>query len=737
MSDFLYLLRILLLFHAATTFTLGADFINSVETPESVAQGTLVSVEVSYVASTDRDILIIFQMNSSPWTQFGYERISVSAGSSTLSIPVAIDAATPIATDIYKFSVSLLPGNFGGWHDRLDEKIQDQVSCIQGSTDAGTGSGSDGGSDGGSDNIVDGEVGPQMFITYPTEYFGALCNPMKGFRPATFGNNFNEEYVTITRNYIKWNEIENHSNDTIQKIKDVCDQKWAGVEEYGIKVIPRVYLDWDEQSGNEYWPADMTTGDYSSEQFKQRLVRLISRLGECWDNDPRVAWVQMGIIGRWGEHHAPYPTAEIQQLMGDAFTQAFQNKKFLVRHANEFMDYNVGIYWDSWAHIQQIDEPAHGAGIKALNNATDRWKIRPIEGEAAYNWGQSSIQPGDSPDDTLSDPVHREFLIDTIRDLHCSGLGWVANYNHFNPVVKAGAEEVQKAFGYRFVIPSFSCDRRADPGGSLRILFSVINTGSAPFYEDWPLEFSLLNPNTGELVWRTLLDEVDIRQWLPGNDWDKENNIYLELPATYTVDADISLPELSKLPVGEYLAALAIVEPLCKSPSVRFAVNNYLNSGRHPFGKVGIGLDITGSHFLESSTFDDPMEGDWLSYSLQAPDSTVPTNPVSDEDDNDLVDSDNDGVADNLDAHPGYDDLALNTYLSTWLTTNGYFTQQELLDARVGSTAVDVSNGTATISLQVEQSEDNMQTWSSPLEGATTVDLPVTGDATFYRVRIH
>ena len=92
-------------------------------------------------------------------------------------------------------------------------------------------------------------------------------------------------------------------------------------------------------------------------------------------------------------------------------------------------------------------------------------------------------------------------------------------------------------------------------------------------------------------------------------------------------------------------------------------------------------------------------------------------------------------MADNLDAHPGYDDAALNAYLSTWLTDNGYFTQQDLLDARVGSTAIDVSSGTATISLQVEQSDDNMQTWSTPLDGATSVELPVNGDATFFRVR--
>ena len=109
----------------------GADYINSATAPQSVTQDTIVSVEVSYQASTYRDIVVVFQLNSSPWTTFGYNRIPVSAGSSTLNIPIAIDANTPIASGIYKFVVYIVPTS-GGWNDRLDAKTpQNMVSCIQ------------------------------------------------------------------------------------------------------------------------------------------------------------------------------------------------------------------------------------------------------------------------------------------------------------------------------------------------------------------------------------------------------------------------------------------------------------------------------------------------------------------------------------------------------------------------------------------------------------------------------
>jgi hypothetical protein len=302
----------------------------------------------------------------------------------------------------------------------------------------------------------------------------------------------------LTRCYLRWNELENEETDTIEKIKKVCDEKWIDIERHNIKVIPRVYLDWDRKKGNEYWPSDMQTGDYSSDQFKRRVTRLVARLGQCWDNDPRVAWVQLGIIGYWGEHHNPSPDDEMQKLLGDVFTEAFKNKEVTIRHAWEFTDYEFGIYWDSWAHIQQTQ--SHGKGIAELNNNIGRWKTCPIGGECAYNWGQYGQQPGDNPNDTLRDPEHLDWLLFTIRWLHCSNLGWVANYDASDPKVQEGAEQVQKAFGYRFVVdevrypPVLSADR------TFTVTFSVHNAGSAPFYYNWPVEISLLDPKSKEVV---------------------------------------------------------------------------------------------------------------------------------------------------------------------------------------------------------------------------------------------
>ena len=131
MKSNLFMFRLFLLLLASVSTSLGADFINSATAPQSVTQYTTVSVEVSYQASTYRDIVVVFQMNDDPWTTFGYKRITVSAGSSTLSVPIAIDSNTPIASGMYKFVVYIVPTS-GVWDHRLDAKTpQNFVSYIQ------------------------------------------------------------------------------------------------------------------------------------------------------------------------------------------------------------------------------------------------------------------------------------------------------------------------------------------------------------------------------------------------------------------------------------------------------------------------------------------------------------------------------------------------------------------------------------------------------------------------------
>jgi len=429
----------------------------------------------------------------------------------------------------------------------------------------------------------------------PQAYDRALRNPMMGFTTINVGSH---PWNSLSHTYIRWNEIENHESDGIEKIISVCNQKWSGAAAKNMKIIPRLYLHWD--GDQKYWPADLQKDDYTSEEFRKRVLRLIERLGICWDNDPRVAFIEMGIIGKWGEHHSPSPTLEMQKLIGDAFAKAFKNKKVSVRHFwDQFTNNPFGEYWDSWAHYDQMYP--HGNSIKQLNK-NGRYKVNYIGGEVAYNWGNWELQPGTTPTRSVAIQQHRDFVINTIRWLHCTQLRWIDSYDRYNADAVAGAEEMQKAFGYRYVLNQVQFSL----SDSLWVSFDVTNTGSAPFYYKWPVEVALLNPVTLKPVWSSTFKNTDIRNWLPGDGWtDPEwipsgnwSQYYPNTNWNNSKAIEWAIPPVvNKLedqfkidvPEGNYILSLAILDPAGNLPSIKFATSNYINGGRHPMGLISVG----------------------------------------------------------------------------------------------------------------------------------------------------
>jgi hypothetical protein len=468
-----------------------------------------------------------------------------------------------------------------------------------------------------------GKTNKEYISIYPQVYEKAFPNPLKGFRTSTLND---EDYPTLTRLYIKWNEIENTETDGVEKILDYCNGQWKDLSKKNMKVIPRVYLEWPYNRQNasnnrdtvfsdwgerrfleRFWPADLTRGDYSSEQFKKRLVGLIKKMGKAWDNDPRVAYIEMGLIGWWGEQHSPSISAEMQKLIGEAFASAFKNKLIMVRQAKDFTSFPFGSYWDSFAHSSQAQE------AEALIAAGDKWMTTVRGGEVAYDWGDMT-KSGTSPDVSLRVKANRDYIIDNIRMVHCNHLGWINHYNSADAEVVKGAEEVQKALGYRFILEEVDYTPNVSPGGTLSVSFSVRNVGSSPFYYNWPVEVSIINPDTKQTCWKVVFQNVDIRNWLPGDNWDPVLRKYTLEPKKYRISGEFKLP--ADIQKGRYILGLSILDPSGNLPAVRFAIKNYFNGGRHPIGRIGVNK-VLKSFELDEAFFDDLYDDRSLYYDAQ------------------------------------------------------------------------------------------------------------------------
>jgi len=477
-------------------------------------------------------------------------------------------------------------------------------------------------------------INEEWVTVHPPEYTGAINNPLKGFRdykPRAYG--------LLKRLYIPWNKLEVCATDSVERIIAYTNQKTIQdgqpFENLNIKLIPRVFLDWNGRPGEQHWPADLHTFDYDSPEFHRRLCTLVAKLGEAWDRDPRIFAIQMGLIGHFGEHHSPSPTAAQRRMLAEVFRTAFKHKPILVRHTDpEFMEAGFGIYYDTFAYFDR--EPPHGDPGQFPWQATyrhpDIWKRAPIEGEVEYNWqkerasARASETFGRTPDETLLNPVYRHYMIDKIRKYHVSYLGWISGYNDRDPKVRSGAAELQKVFGYRFVLDSLRYPSMIHSNETLRIQLRVRNTGSAPFYLDWPVAVGLLDATHRTPVWYAPLNGIDIRQWMPGEDWDSEQFRYRRPPPLHTAVGSVQIP--TNFPTGVYILAVSILDRQGGMvPSVRFAISNYIRGGWHPFGMIGVGCKPDRVE-LDSVAFDDPAFDPTLRYVVPASLRAVHTPPV-------------------------------------------------------------------------------------------------------------
>lgn len=413
------------------------------------------------------------------------------------------------------------------------------------------------------------------------EYEKAFANPYKGFR-----NIVGDPYVTLVQCTLYWNQIENSENDGVEKIIEEANKLFEGFPENNTKAIIGVMLEFPPY---KYWPSDMTEGDYSSPQFISRMEKLIEKLGAAFDNDPRVAFIQMKIIGKWGEMQDPSPTPEVAHAMSEAYHKYFKNKLVqtnIVPHMGMYKEYKFGTHWDSYGHWNNLSL----LDFFESDYMKDLWKECPVNGETAFDWGETL---GRNPNDAVIN--HQARYIDIIRGTHCTCLGWLSRYDKKDPDTTKAAIDIQKSMGYRFVLQNARYKKRIDKGEKLGITFTVANTGSAPIYYNEPVELALLNPQTREVVWKCHFSDTDIRKWLPDDDYSKT--------PVYTVSEEFMLPD--NIPAGIYTLALSINDSEGGNvPAVRFANTNYYKGGRTPIGNISVASDEV-IPMLSEADFDD------------------------------------------------------------------------------------------------------------------------------------
>lgn len=373
--------------------------------------------------------------------------------------------------------------------------------------------------------IGDASIGldVQRLIVEPPERKEAFANPLKGW--VVWGNaapTTLPQPASLFFSYISWRELE--PEEGVYAFES-WENRWSLWLERDMKVIFRVYVDypgrpsglpqWLEDAGVETTRYEEYGGgwspDYDHPLFVEKVQAFIAALGERYDRDPRVAFLDVGLLGHWGEWHT-YPNTELfasgatQRTVMETFLESFSEKKMMLRYPSVWSARRDFGYRDD-CFLTDTDGPESWMFFNRLRStgADTVWMRQPIGGE--FCGGAQGALRG-----TLEQP---DECLRLIREGHFSHLGpaggsIVAQSDEH----QANLDEMLRSMGYRFVIRRAEIDSVLKAGEASVLLLDIENVGAAPFYYRWPLEIVFLDAEGAEAA--TVETEVDIASWLPG-----------------------------------------------------------------------------------------------------------------------------------------------------------------------------------------------------------------------------
>ena len=339
--------------------------------------------------------------------------------------------------------------------------------------------------------------------------------------------------------------------------------KWDSPNAAGRHVVLRVWADYpNAPSGMPDWllakGIKMTayndpgigkglTPDYNNPQLVEAMVGLIAAMGKRYDHDPRVAFIELGLLGHWGEWHT-YPHPELfasdatQQRIIEAYHAAFPDKVLEARTANGYAGTQAWIGYHDDLFPQDTDGNENWKFLPVIRQSgrTENWQVAAIGGE--MDPGNAKTWLGPSFDN----------LQQTIRASHDTWNGpyCPAQDDNSSPEFISRSQEAVREMGYQYTLKSLTYQPEIKQGQALQLSLSGENQGVAPFYYPWTVEVALID--MAHHVAQIVPVSADIRTWQPGN---------FHLTATSGLHVK----------PGRYGIGLGIVDPYTGKPAIAFA----------------------------------------------------------------------------------------------------------------------------------------------------------------------
>ncbi len=411
-----------------------------------------------------------------------------------------------------------------------------------------------------------------------TEIDEVLPNPYKGFVPWIGGDNpiydaklqvatFNWSDLEPVKGQFNWSRLEQNWGDVATTGKLVGFRVNAANPHSGHVDIPQWLV--DEGVALRPYDIDNMQGlapDWDDPKFLAAHHDFILALGARYDSDLRVAWIDIGSYGFWGEWHVwrneeLAATQATKQAILEDYFDAFPTKAKVIAFDDDFatryvVEHGGGIRNDCLG--TQGSNDWYLESIGDLNDTV--WKTAIITGE--FCGGAAGAIAGT----TERFDINYQFIQDTHWSFIGSAGGAIEPQSEEH---RRNLDKLHKKLGYRFVLRQATFPEEVTAGSTFNFQLALKNRGAAPFYFEWPLVLYFVD--SADTAQDEQILDIDIRTWLPG---DVEESIEVAVP--------------TQLTPGKYKLRLAIHDPLTDRPGIWFANEGRDDDGRYWLGELRV-----------------------------------------------------------------------------------------------------------------------------------------------------
>jgi len=312
--------------------------------------------------------------------------------------------------------------------------------------------------------------------------------------------------------------------------------------------------------------------DWNDPHYIARAQALIVALGQRYNNDPRLGWIDMFPYGDWGEWHtygfpdnviAPMSLANQRKLI-DANTAAFAHKRIVMLTASpDALTYALSRSTSIGIRVDCLGIPQMGGASYNLQKvplAQERWRTAPFLVETCTK-------------------ANFQTALYQVKTYHIAEIGdGNFSYTAYPRMQQQYLKQTFATSGYRFELNSVTLPSRITTNTAFLVTTKWSNVNVTPAYTPWNIMLRLAN-SAGKIVWQGK-SRLDLQKIVPTTNSITHTNTPIEFTERFMVPRTLL--------IGKYTLSIQGVDPDHYYAPLHLAIQGRASDASYSLGEVSV-----------------------------------------------------------------------------------------------------------------------------------------------------